>query len=75
MQHSMVPGFSTKDLQFIIKFHEEFQGQQFAHLAQFLCPAVPGQELGKVARSVQLAIKPCAVHSASDCNAGILSVR
>ena len=49
---SMVPGFSTKDLQFIIKFHEQFQGRQFAHLAQFLCPPVPGQELVKVCSSL-----------------------
>jgi hypothetical protein len=48
----MVPGFSTKDLQFIIKFHEQFQGCQFAHLAQFLSPTVPGQELVKVSRSL-----------------------
>ncbi|CAL5221646.1 g3873 [Coccomyxa viridis] len=44
---SLVPGFSTKDLTFIIKFHEEFQGRQFAHLVQFLCPAVPGYGLVK----------------------------
>ena len=75
MQHSLVPGFSTKDLQFIIKFNEEFQGQQFAHLAQFLCPAVPGQEIVKVAHSVQLGITPYAVHSTSDCNIGFLSER
>ena len=45
---SLVPGFSTKDLQFVIKFHEEFQGRQFAHLVHFLCPAVPGNGLVKV---------------------------
>ena len=44
----MVSGFSTKDLQFIIKFYEEFQGRQFGHLVQFLCPCVPGQEFVKV---------------------------
>ena len=48
MKPSLVPGFSNKDLHFIIKFHDEFQGRQFAHLAQFLCPAVPGRELVKV---------------------------
>lgn len=45
---SLVPGFSTKDLQFVIKFHEEFQGRQFAHLVHFLCPAVRGHGLVKV---------------------------
>ena len=45
---SLVPGFSTKDLQFIIRFHEEFSGRQFAHLVHSLCPAVPAHELVKV---------------------------
>ena len=45
---SLVPGFSAKDLQFIIRFHDEFQDRQFAHLVHFLCPSVSGYELVKV---------------------------
>lgn len=40
--------FSTRDLQFIVKFHAEFSGDQFRHLVHALCPSIYGQELVKV---------------------------
>jgi hypothetical protein len=45
--------FSTRDLEFIIKFCQEFAGDQFRHLVHALCPAIYGHEL----------IKACAHHA------------
>ena len=46
-RYSLVPGFSTKDLHFVIRFCEEFRGCQLAHLVHSLCPSVAGRELVK----------------------------
>ena len=39
--------FSTRDLQFVIRFCQEFAGDQFRHLVHALCPAIYGHELIK----------------------------
>jgi hypothetical protein len=40
--------FSTRDLQFIVKFHAEFSGDQFRHLVHAICPSIYGHEFVKV---------------------------
>ena len=51
MEESLPPNmdsFCTRDLQFIVKFHTEFSGDQFRHLVHALCPSIYGHELVKV---------------------------
>lgn len=43
-----VTSFSTRDLQFIVKFHTDFAEHQFRHLVHALCPSIYGHELEKV---------------------------
>ena len=42
-----VPAFSERDLRFIIRFCEEYAGDQFRALVHALCPAIYGHELIK----------------------------
>ncbi|GMH34114.1 hypothetical protein BSKO_01948 [Bryopsis sp. KO-2023] len=41
------PEFTMKDLRFVLKFSEEFQGDQFRQLLHALCPPIYGHELVK----------------------------
>ncbi|KAK9914958.1 hypothetical protein WJX75_002939 [Coccomyxa subellipsoidea] len=50
MEESVPPNmdsFSTRDLQFIVKFHAEFSGDQFRHLVHAICPSIYGHEFVK----------------------------
>lgn len=40
--------FSMRDLQFVVKFHQEVSGDRFRHLVHALCPSIYGHELVKV---------------------------
>ena len=42
-----VPDMSPSDLEFIVRFTEECQGEQFKHLVHSLCPVIYGQEMVK----------------------------
>ncbi|MEW5300243.1 MAG: hypothetical protein WDW36_003185 [Sanguina aurantia] len=42
-----MPPFTQKDLEFVIKFSEDYEGDQLRQLVQSLCPSIYGHELVK----------------------------
>ncbi|KAG2492281.1 hypothetical protein HYH03_009521 [Edaphochlamys debaryana] len=48
------PAFSVKDLGFVVKFAEEFGGDQWRQLVQAICPSIYGHELAKAAIALAL---------------------
>lgn len=44
---SAIQDFSARDLEFVVRFTQEYRGEQFRHLVRALCPSIYGHEMVK----------------------------